>query len=127
MARATRGSATAKAMGKHAYYAQIDLDQAKAYSYAVEVMAAGAVSPDGQEGIASFLEKRKPKFGKRANESAAASVMAAVDVAATIARANADEAEGARRLTAATVDALRASGILRAYVPPRTTGRNWTR
>jgi enoyl-CoA hydratase/carnithine racemase len=65
MARATRGSATAKAMGKHAYYAQIDLDQAKAYSYAIEVMSAGAVSPDGQEGIASFLEKRKPKFGPR--------------------------------------------------------------
>jgi len=66
MSRATRGSAESKAVGKHAYYAQIDLDQAKAYSYAVEVMAAGAVSPDGQEGIASFLEKRKPKFGKRA-------------------------------------------------------------
>jgi len=65
MARATRGSAESKAAGKHGFYAQIDLDQQKAYAYAVEVMAAGAVTPDGQEGIASFLEKRKPKFGKR--------------------------------------------------------------
>jgi len=65
VARATRGSASSKAMGKHAFYAQIDLEQDKAYAYAIEVMSAGAVAPDGQEGIASFLEKRKPKFGKR--------------------------------------------------------------
>ena len=60
--RATRGSAESKAVGKHAYYAQIDLDQDKAYAYAVEVMAANAVTPDAQEGIASFLEKRRPNF-----------------------------------------------------------------
>ena len=60
--RATRGSAQSKSAGKHAYYAQIDLDQAKAYEYAVEVMAANAVSPDAQEGIAAFLEKREPRF-----------------------------------------------------------------
>jgi enoyl-CoA hydratase/carnithine racemase len=47
-------------MGKAAFYAQVDLDQPKAYSYAIEVMAANAVTADGQEGIASFLEKRKP-------------------------------------------------------------------
>lgn len=63
--RATRGSASSKATGKHAYYAQIDLDQQKAYSYAIEVMAAGVTTPDAQEGIASFLEKRKPTFAKR--------------------------------------------------------------
>lgn len=62
MLRATRGSAQSKAAGKHAYYAQIDLDQQKAYEYAIEVMASNAVTPDGQEGIASFLEKRKPRF-----------------------------------------------------------------
>jgi enoyl-CoA hydratase/carnithine racemase len=58
--RVTRGSSHAKGIGKSAYYAQIDLDQSRAYQYAIEVMASGAVSPDGQEGIASFLEKRKP-------------------------------------------------------------------
>lgn len=63
--RATRGSAFAKAMGKAAYYAQVDLDQPKAYAYAVEVMAANAATHDGQEGIASFIEKRPPQFKHR--------------------------------------------------------------
>jgi len=64
MRRATRGSASSKAQGKRSFYAQVDLDQPKAYAYAMEVMAAGVVTPDGQEGIASFLEKRKPKFNQ---------------------------------------------------------------
>jgi enoyl-CoA hydratase/carnithine racemase len=63
--RATRGSIGSKALGKHAFYAQVDLPQDKAYAYAVEVMAAAALTPDGQEGIAAFLEKRKPSFGGR--------------------------------------------------------------
>jgi enoyl-CoA hydratase/carnithine racemase len=66
MERATRGSAFSKAQGKRAFYAQVDLDQPKAYAYAMEVMAAGVVTPDGQEGIASFLEKRRPDFTQRA-------------------------------------------------------------
>ncbi len=60
--RATRGSRASKAMGKRAFYAQIELDQARAYEYATHVMAAGATTPAGQEGIASFLEKRRPVF-----------------------------------------------------------------
>jgi enoyl-CoA hydratase/carnithine racemase len=60
--RATRGSALSKGIGKQAYYAQIDLDQPKAYAYAVEVMAASALSADGQEGIHAFFEKRPPRF-----------------------------------------------------------------
>lgn len=60
--RVTRGSSYAKGIGKSAYYAQIDLDQSRAYQYAIEVMAANAISPDGQEGIASFLEKRPPTW-----------------------------------------------------------------
>lgn len=67
--RATRGSAESKGVGKHAYYAQIDLDQDKAYAYAMEVMAANAVTADGQEGIASFLEKRKPNFAAPSRHS----------------------------------------------------------
>jgi enoyl-CoA hydratase/carnithine racemase len=59
---ASRGSRTSKAGGKHAYYAQIDLDQAEAYEYASEVMSQGAVAPDGREAIASFFEKRKPVY-----------------------------------------------------------------
>ncbi|HLK21604.1 MAG TPA: enoyl-CoA hydratase [Bryobacteraceae bacterium] len=46
------------ALGKQAYYAQIDLDQSKAYAYTKEVMATNAQAVDAQEGISAFLEKR---------------------------------------------------------------------
>ena len=46
------------ALGKQAYYAQIDLDQPKAYAYAKEVMSMNALANDAQEGITAFLEKR---------------------------------------------------------------------
>jgi len=59
---ASRGSTVSKATGKHAFYEQIDLDQAEAYTYASEVMSQGAVAPDGREAIASFFEKRKPVY-----------------------------------------------------------------
>jgi enoyl-CoA hydratase/carnithine racemase len=60
--RVTRGSAQSKGLGKQALYTQIDLDQPKAYAYAVEVMAATSQLPDAQEGITAFLEKRKPRW-----------------------------------------------------------------
>ncbi|WP_208029581.1 enoyl-CoA hydratase-related protein [Rhabdothermincola sediminis] len=63
--RATRGSAASKALGKQAFYTQIELDQQKAYAYAVEVMAAASQLPDAREGVAAFLEKRPPRFGER--------------------------------------------------------------
>jgi enoyl-CoA hydratase/carnithine racemase len=65
MRRATRGSAVGQAIGKRAFYSQVDLEQAKAYAYAVEVMASGVVTRDGQEGISAFLEKRPPDFTDR--------------------------------------------------------------
>lgn len=46
------------ALGKQAYYTQIDLDQRQAYAYTKEVMATNALAADGQEGITAFLEKR---------------------------------------------------------------------
>lgn len=46
------------ALGKAAFYAQIDLDQPKAYAYAKEVMSMNALAQDAQEGISAFLEKR---------------------------------------------------------------------
>lgn len=48
------------AIGKQAFYAQIDLDQAHAYDYTKEVMSQNAMAADAQEGIGAFLEKRKP-------------------------------------------------------------------
>jgi enoyl-CoA hydratase/carnithine racemase len=65
LARATRGSAQSKGLGKQAFYRQIDMSQNDAYSYAVGMMAAAATTPDAQEGIAAFLEKRAPRFGDR--------------------------------------------------------------
>jgi enoyl-CoA hydratase/carnithine racemase len=62
MRRATRGSARSRALGKRAFYRQIDLSQPAAYEYAGQVMAAAATTADAQEGIAAFLEKRRPKF-----------------------------------------------------------------
>jgi len=45
-------------LGKQAFYAQIDLDQPKAYAYAKEVMTLNSLADDAQEGISAFLEKR---------------------------------------------------------------------
>jgi enoyl-CoA hydratase/carnithine racemase len=50
------------AIGKQAFYAQIDLDQPKAYAYAQEVMSANALAGDAQEGMSAFVEKRVPKW-----------------------------------------------------------------
>ena len=63
LARATRGSAQSKGLGKQAFYRQIDMSQDEAYAYAVGIMAAAATTPDAQEGIAAFLAKRQPNFG----------------------------------------------------------------
>jgi enoyl-CoA hydratase/carnithine racemase len=53
------------AIGKQAYYTQIDLDQPKAYVYAKEAMSANAIAYDAQEGISAFLEKRTPCWTER--------------------------------------------------------------
>jgi enoyl-CoA hydratase/carnithine racemase len=53
-------------IGKQAFYAQIDLDQPKAYAYAREVMSLNAVAEDAQEGIGAFLEKRPACWKGRA-------------------------------------------------------------
>ena len=67
LVRATRGSVHSKALGKSGFYAQVGLDQPVAYERAVAMMAQAATSPDAQEGIAAFLEKRKPNYKERAN------------------------------------------------------------
>jgi enoyl-CoA hydratase/carnithine racemase len=45
-------------LGKQAFYAQIDLDQAKAYAYTKEIMSMNAMAEDAHEGMSAFLEKR---------------------------------------------------------------------
>jgi enoyl-CoA hydratase/carnithine racemase len=49
-------------LGKAAFYAQIDLDQPKAYAYAKEVMSMNALADDAQEGMDAFVTKRAPAW-----------------------------------------------------------------
>jgi enoyl-CoA hydratase/carnithine racemase len=58
--RVAQASSLTVALGKEAFYAQIDLDQPKAYAYAKEVMSMNALALDAQEGISAFLGKRPP-------------------------------------------------------------------
>jgi len=62
LARATRGSRASKALGKQTLYAQLDRPEADAYTIALEVMAAASQTPAAREGIAAFLDKRKPQW-----------------------------------------------------------------
>ena len=52
-------------IGKQAFYAQLDLEEARAYAYAKEVMSLNALAEDAQEGIGAFLEKRPPHWRGR--------------------------------------------------------------
>jgi enoyl-CoA hydratase/carnithine racemase len=64
-ARIAEASNLVVAIGKQAYYTQIDLDQPKAYAYAKEVMSMNSLAADAQEGISAFLEKRAPCWAGR--------------------------------------------------------------
>ena len=48
------------AIGKEAFYRQIDLPLAEAYDYAADVMVRNMMKADAAEGICAFLEKRPP-------------------------------------------------------------------
>ena len=47
------------ALGKRAFYAQVDLEQGRAYTLAKETMTGNALAEDAQEGMAAFLGKRR--------------------------------------------------------------------
>jgi enoyl-CoA hydratase/carnithine racemase len=47
-------------IGKEGFYHQIEAKQADAYEEMAETISCNAVAPDGREGIAAFVEKRKP-------------------------------------------------------------------
>ena len=57
-AKIASASSLTVALGKQAFYAQVDLDQPKAYAYAKEIMSMNSLAADAQEGISAFLEKR---------------------------------------------------------------------
>jgi enoyl-CoA hydratase/carnithine racemase len=48
------------AIGKEAFYSQVERDETGAYDLTSGVMAANASIPDAQEGMSAFLEKRPP-------------------------------------------------------------------
>ena len=48
------------AIGKQAFYQQIEMPERKAFHYAKEVISSNAVMADAQEGMKAFLEKRSP-------------------------------------------------------------------
>jgi enoyl-CoA hydratase/carnithine racemase len=55
-------SAAVVALGKRAFYRQVDQPLAEAYSSMGEVMACNALEPDAAEGIDAFLQKRPPQW-----------------------------------------------------------------
>jgi len=57
-AKIVEASSLVVALGKQAFYTQIDLDQPKAYAYAKEVMSMNALAADAQDGMSAFLGKR---------------------------------------------------------------------
>ncbi|MEZ5907742.1 MAG: enoyl-CoA hydratase [Hyphomicrobiaceae bacterium] len=63
MARRIAGKPAATvAIGKEAFYRQLELPLAEAYAYASEVMVTNMLHADAREGIGAFLEKRQPDW-----------------------------------------------------------------
>lgn len=52
-------------LGKQGFYQQIEATEDDAYALMSEAIACNAFSPVGQEGIAAFVEKRKPSWPAR--------------------------------------------------------------
>ena len=63
--RITRYSDHTIAVGKQAFYCQLDCGEPEAYELTKQVMAANAASTDAQEGIDAFLAKRSPSWSGR--------------------------------------------------------------
>lgn len=53
------------ALGKQFFYKQINLDLFKAYELGEEIMVQNINNIDGQEGIMSFVEKRKANWSHK--------------------------------------------------------------
>src|SRR4029077_21215362 len=56
----TKLSPYALRIGKEGFYKQVEATQAEAYRLMAEAISCNAVAPDGQEGIAAFVEQRQP-------------------------------------------------------------------
>src|SRR5256884_2465420 len=60
-----RSSPLTVSIGKEAFYAQIDLDEHRAYELTKSVMTLNSLAEDAQEGICAFMEKRPAKWRGR--------------------------------------------------------------
>lgn len=63
--KVAEASSATVAIGKQAFYQQINLDTKDAYAAMSQTMAANAVMPDAREGIGAFLDKREPVWQHR--------------------------------------------------------------
>jgi enoyl-CoA hydratase/carnithine racemase len=61
-ARIAEASPMVVALGKQAFYAQLEMTEDQAYAYASEVITLDTLTADAQEGIGAFLEKRRPQW-----------------------------------------------------------------
>jgi enoyl-CoA hydratase/carnithine racemase len=57
-----RSSPLTVGIGKEAFYAQVELDEHRAYDLTKSVMAKNSMAADAQEGFCAFLEKRQPSW-----------------------------------------------------------------
>lgn len=57
-----RHSHSTLAIGKKAFYSQLNLDDFAALTYATQVISMNATHPDAVEGIQAFLQKRPPRW-----------------------------------------------------------------
>jgi enoyl-CoA hydratase/carnithine racemase len=57
-----RSSGLVVGIGKEAFYAQIELDEHRAYDLTKTVMTMNMLAADAQEGVCAFLEKRPPEW-----------------------------------------------------------------
>ena len=62
VAAISRSSPLTVAIGKEAFYQQVELDEHRAYDLTKSVMAMNSMAADAQEGFCAFLEKRPPTW-----------------------------------------------------------------
>ena len=65
VAAITRSSRLVTALGKRAFYDQVDLSEHDAYDVTSTVMSANARLEDAQEGMGAFVGKRQPSWSNR--------------------------------------------------------------
>ncbi|MDP2619862.1 MAG: enoyl-CoA hydratase [Hyphomicrobiales bacterium] len=58
-------SAAVVALGKEAFYRQLELDRDTAYDFTAKTMVRNLLLRDAEEGFAAFIEKRPPKWENR--------------------------------------------------------------